>query len=87
MFGIHSMPDLNLYWSSDLKYRVPAIADIMGKSRYMKINQYLHAADSSHQVAAEDNGYDPLFKVRPILDTVRINSKDLYKPSAAISID
>ena len=87
MFGIHSMPDLNLYWSSDLTYRVPAVADVMGKSRYMKINQYLHAADSSQQIAAGNDGYDPLFKVRPILDTVRATCKDRNKPSAEISID
>ncbi|RUS77905.1 hypothetical protein EGW08_014336 [Elysia chlorotica] len=65
------VPELNLIWSSDPYWRVPAIADIWGRQRYKKIHQYFHLADSSHQPGRNDEGYDPLYKVRPLLDHIR----------------
>lgn len=53
----------------------------------MKINQYLHAADSEHQIPLGDERYDPLLKVWPILDVVCTKCKELYKPTCAFSID
>ena len=47
MFGIHHLPEVDMYWSPDPLLRVPAVADVMGKSRYQKINQYFHIKDNS----------------------------------------
>lgn len=87
MFGIHQLPELRMYWSSDKMLQVDAVADVLSRNRYLKINQYLHVNDRTQQIQRGQPGYDPLFKVRPILDIIRQRSKELYKPSRAISID
>ena len=71
MCGIHHLPEANMYWSLDPLLRVPAIADVMGKSRYQKRNQYFHIRDNTEAFPKIDPQYDPLFKVRPLLDLVK----------------
>ena len=66
---------------------MPAIADVMGKSRYQKINQYFHIRDNTEAFPKTDPQYDPLFKVRPLLDFVKEKSHAHYNPGREISIN
>ena len=87
MFGIHRMPDTAMYWSTDPLLRVPAIADVMGKGRFQKLSQYFHINDNLKAAVKGQPGYDPLFKVRPLLDTITENSRKYYFPGRDISVD
>ena len=87
MFGIHRMPETSMYWSSDPLLRVPAIADVMSRNRFQKLSQYFHLSDNSKAVPKGQPGYDPLYKVRPLLDLVMENSHTHYNPGRDISID
>lgn len=87
MFGIHRMPETAMYWSTDPLLRVPAIADIMSKGRFQKLSQYFHLNDNRAAVPKGQPGYDPLFKVRPLLNVVLENSRAHYSPGQDISID
>ena len=79
MFGIHHLLEVDMYWSLD--------PDVMGKSRYQKINQYFHIKDNSEVLPKTDPNYDPLFKVRPLLDLIKAKSHTHYNPGCEISID
>ena len=87
MFGIHRLPEANMYWSTDPLLRVPAIAEVMSRNRFNKLNQYFHVNDNSKAVPKGEPAYDPLFKVRPLLNTVLENSRAHYYPGKDISID
>ena len=67
--------------------RVPAVADVMGRSRYEKINQYIHLNDSSRMPPRGSDNYDPLYKVRPAIDVVRNACSSVYKPERNLSVD
>ena len=71
-------PEADMYWSLDHLLRVPAIAEVMGKSRYQRINQYF---DSTEALPKIDPNYDPLFKVRPLLSPFLIGRMFLREPS------
>ncbi|KAK7106183.1 piggyBac transposable element-derived protein 4-like [Littorina saxatilis] len=87
MFGIHHLPETSMYWSSDPLLRVAAIADVISKNRYEKLSQYFHLNDNSKAAAKGDAEYDPLFKVRTLLEQVRTSSHAHYHPGKHISID
>lgn len=87
MFGIHKLPTTKLYWSVDKVWRVPAVADVMGRTRYEKIRQYFHLSDSERIPARNSANYDPLYKVRPLLDHVRNVCQTAYKPHRQLSVD
>ena len=87
MFGIHHLPEVDMYWSLDPLLRVPAVVDVMGKNRYQKINQYFHMNDNSDALPKTDPNYDPLFKVRPLLDLIKSRLHMHHNPGCEISID
>ena len=64
--GIIQFPSYLLYWSQNLRYA--PIADVMPLKRYQKIGQYLHFVDN---MTYDDRVYDKLFKIKPILESVR----------------
>ena len=87
LMGIHSLPEYSMYWSTDDRLRVSGIADVMGKNRYEKVHQYFHLSDSTLAVPRGQPGYDPLYKVRHLINHFRTTSKSLYTPCTALSID
>ncbi|GFS03597.1 PiggyBac transposable element-derived protein 4-like [Elysia marginata] len=86
-FGHHQVPELKLIWSDDPYWRVPAIADVWGRQRYQKVHQYFHLANSASQPGRNDANYDPLYKVRPLLDHIRNVCSMVYKPKRNLSVD
>ena len=76
-----------MYWLLDPLLRMPATADVMGKSRYQRINQYFLIKDNTEALPKTDPKYDPLFKVRQLLDIVKEKSHTHFNPGHEISIN
>jgi hypothetical protein len=53
----------------------------------MKLNQYIHLRDTSRTPGRDDPGYDPLFKVRTLVDSVLPRLRDNYNPGQNLSVD
>lgn len=87
MFGLIQLPEMRMYWSEDPMFRIAAVADALGRQRFQKIHQYLHLNDNTQQPDRDSPHHDPLFKVRPLLDTVRSTCNNIYRPSRDLSID
>ena len=87
MFGVKQMPRIHHYWSPDPRFGDPYISSIMPKTRFLKINQYLHLRDTTNTPARNDPNYDPLFKVRPLIDLLLPRFRAVYVPGKNISID
>ncbi|GFR68239.1 PiggyBac transposable element-derived protein 4-like [Elysia marginata] len=60
---------------------------LWGRQRYTKIHQYFHLANSEQQPERNADNYDPLYKVRPLLDQVRSVCSTVYKPKQNLSVD
>ncbi|XP_029635014.1 uncharacterized protein LOC115210552 [Octopus sinensis] len=87
MFGVKQLPRLCNYWSPDVRYGDPCISSIMSKTRYSKISQYLHLTDSANAPNKNDLNYDPLYKVRPVINLLVNNYKTIYLPGKYLSVD
>ena len=66
--GLLKLPQIHDYWSKEQVLATPWLPAIMSRDRYFQILQYFHLVDSSLQKKKGETGYDPLFKVRPLLD-------------------
>lgn len=75
LMGIHQLPSLKCYWSSDPILRVDAVAQVMPASRYKKIVENLHLNDNTKQLPRNDANYDKLHKLRPLLDHLMLSIK------------
>ncbi len=67
--GIYSCPSYRMYWETASRF--PAIADIMSRSKFDSLLRYSHFNNNDNMKAKDDPDYDPLFKVRPLLDSLR----------------
>ena len=59
----------------------------MSHDRFFRILCYIHLNDSSKQKRHGEDGYDPLYKVRPLLDHLTAVFPLHYQPAQQLSID
>ncbi|XP_052824026.1 piggyBac transposable element-derived protein 4-like [Octopus bimaculoides] len=87
MFDVKQLPQLWNCWNPDKRYGNPYISSIMLKTRCLKISQYLHLTDSTNASSKNDLKYDPLFKVRPVIDLLVNNYEAVYLLGKNLSVD
>ena len=85
--GIVRLPRLEMYWCTTRPLFIPNLNKVMSKTRFEQIYRFLHMSDCSKQVARGQPCYDPLFKVRSLLDIIDPLLLSLYNPHEQLSID
>ena len=87
IMGIVRLPSIALYWSTDDFFGNVGIKKVMTKNRFEEINAFLHFNDSTREPARGTDGFDRLYKVRPVIDYVKGNFLSNFQPSKNISVD
>ncbi len=85
--GLLKLPQIKDYWSTNEIISTPWFPAIMPRDRFFMLMRYLHLVDSSKQKKVGEVGYDPLFKVRPLLDHLSAVFPRYYQPARQLSID
>ena len=70
IMGISRLPHLALYWSSDDYFGNQGVKKVMTRNRFQEISCYLHFSDSSVEPARGTPGFDRLYKIRPVFNSV-----------------
>ena len=47
----------------------------------------LHFNDNANHIPRDQPGFDPLFKVRPVLNTVLLTCETVYSPERHVTVD
>ena len=68
-------------------YQNNNFGSVMSSRRFELLLKFLHLNDSRKQPAQGQPGYDKLYKVRPLLDTVVRNFQSCYSLTENLSID
>ena len=87
LMDIHTLPDLQHYWSSDNLLGVPAVANLITNTRFKKLTESIHYNDNTKAVPRGEAGYDHLHKLRPIIDALNSHLKEMYIPSSVMAVD
>ena len=85
--GLLRLPEIRDYWCTNEIIATPWFPSIMSRDRFLLTLRYLHLNDSSLQKKPDELGYDPLFKVRPLLDHLSAMFPSCYQASQNLSID
>lgn len=85
--GLHQLPSLDLYWSTDPLFRVSVIANIMPVKRFKKLLQGLHLNDNAIAPKKGEPNFDKLYKVRPLLELLNKQFAACCVCSTSQSID
>lgn len=67
-FGLNHVPKYKHYWSSSPFLGSPGVKSVFPCKRFEKITQFIHVSDRTAECAKGTVGYDPLFKIRPVLE-------------------
>jgi hypothetical protein len=85
--GVHKLPFVHDYWSSDCLLGVPSISAGMPIDHFKALLRCLHLSDNSKTVPRNQPGYNRLHKIRPIIDRLRETWRTVYNPPKEQSID
>lgn len=87
LMGVHPLPNVDLYWSSDPLFRVDEIANIMTCKRFKKILKNLHLNNNTNMPKRGEAGFDKLYKIRPMISLMNTAFKNSANNTASQSID
>ena len=85
--AVPSIPNFDHYFSRDWVFAVPAIQNVFTRNRFWQLWQNFHLADNSRQPAPTDEGYDKLYKLRPMINVMREKFKQAYNIGQHICVD
>ena len=85
--GLVHKPRINDYWAKNRIISSTFASTLMVRDRFKMILAFFHLNDNTNYVPAGNPRHDPLFKLRPLVDTLLARFKAVYIPSEKICID
>jgi hypothetical protein len=81
--GLVKMPKLKYYWSSSQLYGSEIIRNAMSTERFELLLKFWHFSNNDNK----DSNQDKLFKLKPILDLLKVRFSSVYMPGSIVSVD
>ena len=85
--GLVQKPHINHYWTTNPVLASSFAPSVMKRDRFKMILAFFHLNDNTNFIPAGRPGHDPLFKVRPLFDSLNEKFKEIYIPDEYIAID
>lgn len=85
--GIVKLPAYRDYWSSCPDLHDTFVSKFMSVNRFGWLLSHLHVNDNHFLPARNSPRYDKLYKVRPLLDTLKNTFEKNYRPTENMAID
>ena len=87
VMGIVRFPKMEDHWAKKWPFGSHSFRSIMSRDRFSMILKFFHVNDNSKYIRRGESGYDPLFKIRPLLESLLQNFQNSYTPNREMSID
>ena len=87
VMGVHRLPQTEDHWITKWPYGGQAFSKIMTRDRFSLILRFFHLNDSKNYIKRGESGYDPLYKIRPLLTSLMKNFNSSYTPNKELSLD
>ncbi|XP_064643065.1 piggyBac transposable element-derived protein 4-like [Lineus longissimus] len=85
--GLCWKPDIEDYFEGQYLIGTSGFSYYMSRNRYELISSFFHFNNNADRVPRGEDGYDPLFKVRPLLDLCISTYRRYYLPKRELSVD
>ncbi|XP_047106220.1 piggyBac transposable element-derived protein 5-like [Schistocerca piceifrons] len=81
LMGIHQLPTLSNFWSSDPILKVEPIANVMTSKRLTKIVENVHCNNNETAKPRNYPEYDKMHKLQPLIEKLLQSCENNYEPS------
>ncbi|KAJ8322435.1 hypothetical protein KUTeg_000009 [Tegillarca granosa] len=88
--GIVKKPTLESYWNESNKtwlINTPGFTNVMRRNRFQNILQCLHCNNNENAVPRGQEGYDPIHKIRPVLNLLNETFSHHYRLGRDVTVD
>ena len=85
--GLVRQSSIERYWDHSEIVKTPFFGTYLSRNIFQNILSNLQIVDNADQLPRNSRRYDPLFKVRPMLDMMQRNFLQVYKPGRDLSFD
>ncbi|XP_071157552.1 piggyBac transposable element-derived protein 4-like [Mytilus edulis] len=85
--GVDRKPSTKMYWSTDHFLHTPVFPNTMSRDRFTQIMRYLHFSNSELEPLPGAENYDPLFKVKPLVNHFNACFNQEYNPKRNVTVD
>ena len=85
--GLVVKPKLSDYWTVDPIMCTPGFGQIMTRNRFELILKFFHLADNAKLIPRNQEGHDPIFRVREMLNRYADRCRTVYIPDQEIALD
>ena len=83
IMGIHHLPEIDNYWSSDRFLGVEAVQKCMSRNRFWSIWSNIHLVDNS----SVEKTHGQSFRLKPLVDVFTHTFQEHYSPGQELSLD
>ena len=87
MMGLHTLPALENYWSTNYYLGTPNIVEKFPRTRFKNILRELHFNNNHEAIPRGEIGHDRAHKVRPVIRNVLDKCRTLYVPHRENAVD
>ena len=87
VMGINRLPKMEDHWSTKWPFGGQSFSRIMSRDRFSVILRFFHINDSAGYIPKGQPGYDPLYKIRPLLERILQNCRKMYTPNRELALD
>ena len=85
--GLIRYPKLEDYWSTTWPFHIRTFSDVISRDRFSVILKFFHLNDNSNFIPKGSPGYDPLYKLRPLLEPLLRNFRCNFILGKELSVD
>jgi hypothetical protein len=87
IMGIIHYPKIEDYWAQFWPFSTTTFNSVMSRDRFSTIMRFLHINDKRGQKQKGEEGYDALYKIRPLLTALLTNFGKYYEPGRELQIN
>ena len=85
IMGLVNYPRYHLYWSQDDYFANYGIKNTMPRKQFQLLERYLHMNDIRKMPKSGEPDFDPLYRIRPAIDSCKFHFQQAYIPGREIS--
>lgn len=85
LMGIVKKPGIHNYWSTKWMTSTPGISELFSRERFLMIYRVFDFRDA--KIPLSESAKDPLFRIRPLLQTTLTYFRAKYNPKRELTID
>ncbi|XP_067934983.1 piggyBac transposable element-derived protein 4-like [Watersipora subatra] len=87
LMGVISKPKIEDYWALGDLDASPGFRSVMSRNRFQLLNTFIHFCDNEERIPRGQAGYDPLYKISPLITLLNPLARQSYIPHCQLSVD